>query len=382
MTKSRPSYGEEDISIMTERFLKQYSSSTLAAGGVHMLFPSDGETRTGRVYNKLYVEGIYDFAFLFSCITDSTFADGAEIVRDTPAGPWVIYSASVAVSDTADPVKDKAARTELRFGGKNRKNVASGEIFATDPVRLSVKKGQYLGIELTYAGRLLPSHRESIVPIFRQTPEGWVPDPDMPIPSMTGCTREVTTRVCFWGDSITQGIGTPFDSYTYYAARTAVLIGYGGIAYRNIGMGWARADDAAAGGIWMEQAKRNDIVSICFGVNDLQNGFSEEELIENLVKIVAELKAAGCSVLVQTVPPFGNDPEFERKRQIVNRFILNDSRLRADAVFDCGRVLGMPGAPQLARYGDHPDAEGCRLWAEALAPVLNKLITQKKETAV
>ena len=94
-----------------------------------MLFPSDGETRTGRVYNKLYVEGICDFAFLFSCITDSTFADGAEIVRDMPAGPWVIYSASVAVSDTADPVKDKAARTELRFGGKNRKNVASGDSF-------------------------------------------------------------------------------------------------------------------------------------------------------------------------------------------------------------------------------------------------------------
>ena len=57
-------------------------------------------------------------------------------------------------------------------------------------------------------------------------------------------------------------------------------------------MGWVRADDAAAGGIWMEQAKRNDIISICFGVNDLQNGFSGEELIENFVKIVAELKAA------------------------------------------------------------------------------------------
>jgi lysophospholipase L1-like esterase len=363
---------------MTDQFLKQYTSATLAAGGIHMLFKSDGETRTGRVYNKLYVEGTYDFSFLFSCVTDSTFADGAEIVRDMPAGSWTVYSASVAVSDTADPDKDKAPRTRLSFDGKSTKNVASGEAFTTDPVRLDVKKGQYLGIELTYAGRLLPCHRESIVPVFRQTPEGWVPDPDMPIPSMTGCSREVSMRVCFWGDSITQGIGTPFDSYMYYAARTAELIGYSGIAYWNIGMGWARADDAAADGIWMEHARQNDVVSVCFGVNDLQNGFTGEELIENLIRIVSSLKKAGCSVLVQTVPPFGNDPEFEKKRQIVNRFILNDPGLGADAVFDCGKILGKPDAPHLARYGDHPDAEGCRLWAEALAPVLRKLIDRKR----
>ena len=355
-------------------FFKRFSSATLAAGGTQTVFDSDGDVRTGRVYNKLYVEGTFDFAFLFANVTDSTFSDGSKSKRNMPIGPWRLHGASVAVSDGCEPQGDKTERRALSFGGEGGKDVASGEIFHSDPVTLSVKKGQYVSVELVFSGNQLPCHEESIVPIFRLADGIWKPSVHVPIPAMTGCSREVKKRVCFWGDSITQGIGTPKNSYEHYAAKTAELIGDENIAYWDIALGFARGDDAAARGVWMDKAKTNDIVSVCFGVNDICRGFTAEQIKNSLSVIVSELKKAGCSVLVQTVPPFNYGGAHTEIWREVNRFILGDPSLGADAVFDCVRLLGDPQSPQKAKYGGHPNSEGCLKWAKALAPVLKELI--------
>ena len=42
---------------MDKSFFKDYTSATLAAGGTQTVFLSDGEPFSGRVYNKVYVEG-------------------------------------------------------------------------------------------------------------------------------------------------------------------------------------------------------------------------------------------------------------------------------------------------------------------------------------
>ena len=363
---------------MIAEYLSRYTSATLAAGGTQTLIPSDGEPKTARVYNRLYVEGTFDFSFLFSPVTDSTFGDGSRTPRNFPAEPWTLFCASVSVCQTGNPEEDTGVRTQLRFEGSPEKKVAEGEIFASDPVSLEVKRGEYLSLEIHYAGSRLPCHEESIVPVFQKSPDGWVPSSRVPIPSMTGCSRKVSTRVCFLGDSITQGIGTPVDSYKHYAAVTAERIGFEGIAYWDIGLGWARAEDAASGGVWIARAKRNDVVSVCLGVNDLLQGRSDREVIASLLRIVSDLKEAGCRVLVQTLPPFDYEGSLKTSWETVNRFILTDPVLNADAVFDCVPLLGQPGQPEMARYGGHPDPEGCRIWAEALAPVLKALIDRTK----
>ncbi len=355
-------------------FFKDYTSATLAGGGTQTVFLSNGEQIAGRVYNKVYVEGRFGFSFLFANVTDSTFSDGSKSVRNMAVGPWRLIGASVAVSDCCDPVMDMSARTRLLFDGAESKNVAEGEIFCSDPVELSVKSGQYVSVEVYCAGRMLPCHAESIVPVYRLTKNGWKPDAEIPIPAMTGCTRKVRSRVCFWGDSITQGIGTPVDSYLHYAAKTAELIGYDDVAYWDLGLGFARANDAASCGVWMEKAKTNDIVSVCFGVNDINRGSAAEQIECDLVTIVSELKGAGCRVLLQTVPPFDHEGRQLEIWNEVNRFILSDRAVGADAVFDCVKVLGSTDKPQRAIYGGHPNAEGCRAWAEALAPVLRTLM--------
>ena len=360
---------------MDSGFFKKYTSATLAGGGSQTVFESDGGPVTGRIYNRVYGDGEYDFSFLFANVTDSTFSDGSRSVRNMKIPPWRLISASVAVSDGCEPADgDEAGRTELLFGGSRSKDVGEGEVFCSDPVRLTVRKGQYLSVGITCAGGLMPCHEESVLPVFVKSEEGWRPCVHIPVPAMTGCSRQVKTRVCFWGDSITQGIGAPKNSYLHYSARTAELVGFDGIAYWDLGLGFARADDAATCGVWMEKAKTNDVVSVCFGVNDINKGFSANQLKANIRTIVSELKKAGCRVLLQTVPPYNHSGGKLEIWHEVNRFIREDCSIGADAVFDCAAALGDPEMPQKAVYGGHPNAEGCRIWAEGLAPVLKKLI--------
>ena len=81
---------------MIAEYLSRYTSATLAAGGTQTLISSDGEPKTARVYNRLYVEGTFDFSLLFSPVTDSTFGDGSRTPRNFPAEPWTLFCASVS----------------------------------------------------------------------------------------------------------------------------------------------------------------------------------------------------------------------------------------------------------------------------------------------
>ena len=57
--------------------------------------------------------------------------------------------------------------------------------------------------------------------------------------------------------------------------------------------------------------------------------------------------------------------------QRVNAFIFEEIAKEADLIFDAAAVLKKSDEePHKAKYGGHPDAEGCKVWGEALAPVL------------
>ena len=363
---------------MSGDFYKKYTSATLAASGTQTFFDSDGRPHTGCVYVKVCVDGTYDFSFLFANVTDTTFADGRRSVKNLRLGPWMLIRADVSVCDALEPAEDGGQRTQLLFDKSPSKDVGEGEIFSSDPVTLCVKKGQYVRVTVRFAGRVLPCHEESIIPVFRLTDNGWTPDVHVPVPAMTGCTRQACVRVCFLGDSITQGIGTPHNSYMHYAARTAETVGYDGVAYWDIGLGYARAGDAASRGVWLCKAKMNDVVSVCLGVNDIMQGHSAKDIKNSVSVTVSELKKAGCAVLLQTVPPFEYDGRQTRIWLDVNGFIRQNT-VGADAVFDCSAVLGSPDRPWQARFGGHPNEEGCLLWAKALSPVLSALIEKAAE---
>jgi hypothetical protein len=66
----------------------------------------------------------------------------------------------------------------------------------------------------------------------------------------------------------------------------------------DLGIGYARAADAATDGEWLKRAKQCDKVHVCFGVNDTLRNYRAEEILQNLQRIIQSFPmspAAGTS---------------------------------------------------------------------------------------
>ena len=351
------------------KYFDRYCSNTIAGSG-NQLFFSAPQPVTGRVFYRITVGGTYAYSLLFSNIMDSTYADGSVSHKNLICEPWHIHSASIARcsrmnwhDDEYCPAVELMDCKPLTFDGKPEKLVASGEFFCSDEVQMSFASGEKL-----------PYHEESILPIFVNDGEEWRFDKHMPLPGMIGCDRKAKKKVGFFGDSITQGIGTQSNGYVHWNAVVTQLLEEQ-YACWNLGIGYARANDAASDGAWMYKAKHNDVVVVCFGVNDIMQGKEEKQIKNDLMDIVRDLKRAGAKVLVQTVPPFDYEGEKIGIWQRINAFIVEEIAKEADGVFDAAALLSLSKEePHKAKYGGHPDEVGCKVWGEALAPVLKELL--------
>lgn len=355
------------------KYFEKYTSNTLAAGGSQTMFQSDGTAATGRIFYKIFAAGEYGYSLLFQNIMDSTFSDGSNSSVGNLCDEWEILGARIYRSDIADPraVKDGVA---LTFGGKASKTVAPGELFCSDEIPLSFQAGEYMCVDIAFRGKLMPCHAESVLPVFVNTGDGFAASRNTPMPCMIGSNRKVKKRVVYLGDSITQGCGTPVDSYAHWAAKVSEQLG-GEYSFWNLGLGFGRASDAATDGSWLFKAKNCDVAVVCFGVNDLLRGYSPRRIADNLGKIVTLLHQNGVKVLLQSVPPFDYGESTARLWYETNRLIESELAPEADAFFRPYLAVGKRETePHAARYGAHPDAEGCLRWAELLYPVLKELI--------
>ena len=262
----------------------------------------------------------------------------------------------------------------MSFGGKAEKSVAPGEFFTSDEVTLNAEENEFLCLEMTYRGRELPYHEESLLPIFLQEGEEWTPTKKMPLPGMIGCRRTVKKRIGLIGDSITQGCGTEPNSYTHYGARIAKILG-SDYSFWDLGLGYGRANDAASLGAWFYKAKQVDVITVCYGVNDLLQGFPVEQTKKDMRTLAENLKKEGLTVILQTVPPFSYQGDNIRRWHELNEYIQTELSKVADGIFDVVPILGQGGdLSHMAKYGDHPDGEGHKVWSEALAPVLRTVL--------
>jgi lysophospholipase L1-like esterase len=356
-------------------FYENYVSNTLAStASQKMYFSSEELEFTSRVYYKVFVSGKFEYSFLYQDTIDGTFADGSESRANMFSGEWKILSAKVAVTDGLDaPAMDCANQIALTFGGNAEKSVSAREVFATDPVTLDVGEGQFVAIELTFKGKSFPHHPEVQISTYVKTESGWEDSVLTPLPSMVGIKRKPKLRVSFWGDSITQGIGAGKDSYLHYAAQTAEILGKE-YSFWDIGIGYGRARDGASLGSWAERAKHCDVISVCFGVNDICWGTDADSVKKYLKTVVTFLKGEGKKVLLQSIPPF----EYTKTLDVwleVSDYVKRELAPLVDAYFDNVPVLCVsPKERNVPKYGGHPNAEGCTVWAQALAPVLKTLL--------
>ena len=357
-------------------FYENFVSNTLASTASQKMYFSDSPLEiTSRVYYKVFLPGKFEYSFLYQDTVDGTFSDGSESCANMCSGGWEILSVRVAVTDGLEASSmDSAEQICLTFGGKGEKSVSSHEVFSTDPVTLEVGEGQYVAIELTFKGKSFPHHPEVQISTYVKTDSGWEDSVITPLPSMIGIKRKPKLTVSFWGDSITQGIGAPKDSYLHYAAQTAEALGRE-YSFWDIGIGYGRARDAASLGSWAERAKQCDVISVCFGVNDIGHGESPENVKRYLKTVVTFLKEQGKKVLLQSIPPFNYS---EMRRPVwreLNEYVRAELAPLADAFFDNVPILSpSPEDAHVAKYSGHPNAEGCTEWAKALAPVLKTLL--------
>ena len=360
-------------------FFKKYTSNTYASAANQYLFEMPkGVARTSRIFYKISVGGEYEYSFLYSNITDSTFADGSVSHCNIVCDSWEILGARVTVTPqiySVDELDSMAGFVELTFDGKKHKSVGPGEFFSTDAVKLNANKGDYICLELKFTGETLPYHEETIISAFINDGDGWIACQKTPFACMIGCNRDVKHRVAFLGDSITQGIGTATDSYAHWNAVLSEMLPEEN-AYWNLGIGYARASDAASDGAWLFKVKQNDVAVVCMGVNDLLQWRTVDQIKNDITTIVTKLKSAGLTVILQTVPPFDYDQTRTAYWNEINEYIKTVLCDKVNAVFDVVPHLGDKDQPQRAIYVGHPNVTGCKVWAEALYPLMKDVLSK------
>ena len=363
-------------------YFKTYVSNTYAgSANQHLFSMEDGEVRTSRVFYKITCGGEYKYSLLFSSIIDGSFRRIGK--PNTVCDEWKIHSGRVGrLADfpegDVEAVEigdlDISWLSRLTFDDEKEYTPDGGELFCSDPLSLYFDKGDYLVLELTFSGSILPHHPEIQVPSYVRDGDTWKYSIETPVPSMIGCNRKVKQRIGFVGDSITQGCGAGINSYKHWNATLSSLLGDEN-GYWNLGIGYGKVSDAASDGVLMFKALQNDTIFLCYGVNDINSDKDADTIIGEIDSVIDRFKENGCKVILQTVPPF-DYPEARRLVWLeVNKRILEDLSKKVDYTFDCTKILSKSAdEPHMAKFGGHPDAEGCTLWGEALYEEVKNII--------
>lgn len=354
-------------------FFKEFVSNT-TAGTSNQSFFTEGNG-VGRVFYRLLWGGEFPCSLLFSNRVDSTFGSGDRGRANELCEPWTLAVSCCVCCGAEDPDIENRDWITLTFGGVEEKTAAPGELFSTDPFVLKARTGDYLCVQIRFCGSKIPCHPEINIPSFIREGDRFVLSENVPVPNMVGVRRDVKMRVGFLGDSITQGLGTDMDSYDHWCHAVARALGPD-YACWNLGIGCGRASDAASGGIWLQKALENDCVVVCFGINDINQG-DGPQLLRNLETIVSTLKENDKKVILQSIPPF----DYEKQHRIdlweeQNRRIRQELAPKCDGFLDVATFLSVDGVGQATKYGGHPNAEGCRVWAEHLLPVLKCVLEE------
>ena len=361
----------------TSEFYARFSSATVAGGANQFFFSAPQEIRTVAFYRINYHEKA-NYSLLFTSVIDSTFAEWSKSHAGDLCGNFEVSELSLAVTDREGEQAVERVRRPLTVYGKTAISVAPGESFVTDPVALAVAPGEYLAISMTVKGDRIPCHPENLIPTYHITDNGLVPSKKVYLPSMVGADFPAALRIGFIGDSITQGIGCPQDSDLHYPAVCAKKLADRcdfPLSFWNLGIGYGNGADFATDGSWAEKAKHCDIVTVCYGVNDIFRVPDKTEIhLAVFRKIMKILKDARCRIVLQAIPPFDFQPELEKTRCQINEQLMSGSLSGADLLFDETQYLSSSDDPGIAVYGGHPDPAGCAVWGEKLTDVMLPLI--------
>ena len=324
--------------------------------------------------------------------------------------PLTISAASVAVQRRGADIVPSTLR-RLSFAGRLRVSIPAGRAVASDPVELSVRPGTHLSVSLylsaptgpvtqhTQARQVNwvaagPRTLDTSSRAFFTATQSWyvLSGVDVLAPR-----RDLGTLVTF-GDSITDGVGSPLDANARYpndlARRLAARPGPT-LSVVDEGIGGNRViAGTSCCGVGAVARFRRDVlghpgvrdVILLEGINDIGQSqsrgpltaphtwVSAQQIIGGYERIIAMAHAANVRVFGATLTPFHGarywTPAGEAKREAVNNWIRDSGAF--DGVIDFASAVAEPGDPEQLTpafdSGDHlhPDAAGYRAMARAV----------------
>jgi lysophospholipase L1-like esterase len=321
---------------------------------------------------------------------EQSLAVGAVSVADQQRGPVVVARSQRVVT----------------FGGAQSVAIPSGSEAISDPVPMTVRRGQHLVVSVYLPTATGPTTWHSIAQAttYVGSSGNWTAEPGgSPFQTVTSswffldgvdvASKPLRGTVVAFGDSITDGHYSTIDADATYPDRLADRLP--GYAVVNEGIGGNQLlADTPAGGVAGEQRFARDaldqpgVTDIVFleGVNDIGAGATAEQLIDVMARLVQQAHARCITVIGGTITPFERSvydtPAHEQTREAVNAWIRTSGVF--DGVVDFDKALRDPADPLQIdpRYhtvGDlHPNDEGYRVMADAIDP---KLLTQRSGCA-
>lgn len=351
--------------LSNKEYFKKYRSNTIGASGNQHMLIFDKETQiTAKMFFKIKKYGKFNYRLFFSNLTDSTFSDGSVSKANMSGDEYFIKEAYIGVTLGFYADLEPEIRIPVTFDKKTEKKVGKGETYWSDEFELEINEGQILLFEWTVKGTKFPYSPERVLSSFIKKDDGtYIESPDSPHPNLIGCDFGFEKNIAFLGDSITMGCGTTKNAYHNWASYISDYLGEN-FSVWNIGLGYARAQDAATDGVWLEKAKQYDTINICLGVNDLLQGRSAQELKNDLTKIVEILKNENKNVGIFTVPTFDWEGKNQKAWDEVNDYIRNVLSKKVDYVFDMAHHTSQGGENKYkSLYGGHPNDFGCEIIA-------------------
>jgi len=121
------------------------------------------------------------------------------------------------------------------------------------------------------------------------------------------------------------------------------------------------------------------VVVIIAGVNDVYQGRPAQHVKDELASMYTRARDAGIRVIAGTIIPYNTaTPDQNARMHDINDWIRTQARADPGVAFvDTRAAVAAPGHPDLLASspdGLHPDAAGYRKMADAIAPVIAKLL--------
>ncbi len=181
--------------------------------------------------------------------------------------------------------------------------------------------------------------------------------------------------VVFLGDSLTAGLGLPLDQA--FPSVVAARLARKGRPIRAVNAGVS--GDTTAGGLrradWV-LTQRPAVVVLALGANDGLRGLPLEETERNLRAIVAKARDTGARVvLCGMLLPTSHGPEYREAFAKLFPRVAEEERVPLVPFL----LEGVAGRRELnLEDGIHPNAEGQKLLAANLLPVLEPLVAPSR----